>query len=118
MQYYAKTNTAHPLTGFISVGEYLTDKQVEALGADLVADMVARGVLAASGEIPEAAPPSPTDTHGQEEETFPDHDDEEADETDGDEDELPELDMTWDIVTDQPASAAPAPKKGGRRKPE
>lgn len=126
MQYYAKVNTADPRTGFISVGEYLTEKQVDALGTEKIAELVECGVLAASGDIPEAASPALANEQGQEEtppaneqeEAPTDHNADEADESDGDEDELPELDMTEDIVNDRPEEPAPAPKKGGRRKTE
>lgn len=112
MQYFAKTNTADPRIGFISVGEYLTEKQVEALGAEKVAELVARGVLAASGEKPtDAVSPDDAAPAEQEIEAPEARDDEE---TEPDDEELPELAMTEDIVNDQPE--APVAKKGGRRK--
>lgn len=62
MTYFAKTNTADPSTGFISVGAVLTDKQVERLGAERIAAMVARGILGTKDETPkptaEAVPES------------------------------------------------------------
>lgn len=112
MQYFAKTNTADPRTGFISVGEYLTEKQVEALGMEKIAELVSRGVLAATEDAPETVSPTPADVAESEPAITPELS-EVNDEAD-DEETLPELELAEDIVKDQPE--APAPKKGGRRK--
>ena len=49
MQYFAKVNTAGPKTGFISVGEMLTDRQVEALGSVSVQPPVGGFVVGFAG---------------------------------------------------------------------
>lgn len=116
MQYFAKVNTAGPKTGFISVGEILTEEQVEALGEEKLAELVAAQVL---GELPDD--PEPTnataDKQDGDEDVPPvpgDNGDgeDEADDENDDEEELPELEIEDELVEDQPE----APKKGGRRK--
>jgi len=120
MQYYAKVNTAGPKTGFISVGEMLTDKQVEALGEEKLAELVAVGVLEEMADDPKPVSAS-TDTQGGDEDTHPATGDEGDDVDEGDDDNddeaLPELEIEDELVEDQPSeSSANAPRKGGRRK--
>jgi len=117
MQYYAKTNTASPATGFITVGEILTEKQAGALGGEKLAELVKAGVLGVCGgegitpkaheaEPAEATPEEPGTVEAESAETA-------EEEPDGE--ELPELDVADELVKDTPAKAA-APKNGGRRK--
>lgn len=120
MQYYAKVNTAGPKTGFISVGEMLTDRQVEALGEEKLAELVAVGVLEEMADDPKPVSAS-TDTQGDDEDTHPatgdDGDDVDEGDDDNDDEALPELEIEDELVEDQPSeSSANAPKKGGRRK--
>lgn len=121
MQYYALVNTASPATGFITVGEVLTEKQAEALGAEKIAELVRERVLApCDGEKPaeEERPDEKENAETAEAGPAPAPDDEQ-DESGGEDEELPELEITDEIVKDQ-AEEAPAekPKKGGRRKAE
>lgn len=110
MQYYAKTNTAHPDVGFISVGEYLSASQVEALGADLIADMVKRGVLSAEADAGANPPDDVSVSDYRQEEEAPLTPAEEAAN-----EEPPVLDI-GDVVNDQAEQAAEKPEKNGRRK--
>lgn len=99
MKYYALVNTASPQTGFISVGEVLTDKAVRALGEEKLAELVRERVLAAM--------PGEADSEGTPEE---------AAETDAeDADGLPELELAEDVDSDADVPAE-KPKKNGRRK--
>ncbi len=110
MQYYARANTAHPAIGLISIGEVLTKEQAEALGAEKIAELLERGVLAACGGNPQAAP-SPTPA------PEPDGETSAQPEPDDDDEELPELEITDEIVNDQPEEEPSGKgKKGGRRK--
>ena len=108
MQYYAKVNTASPATGFISIGEVLTEKQAAALGEEKLNELVKDNVLGVCADENKPAPASEPDG------TDENADDAGSEETDEDE-ELPELEMTPDMVNDK-AEEAPAPKNGGRRK--
>ena len=111
MQYYAKVNTASPATGFISVGEVLTEKQAAALGEEKLNELVRDNVLGVCADENKPAPASEPDGTDGDQIT-----ESEADSEDTDEDEeLPELEMTPDMVNDK-AEEAPAPKNGGRRK--
>ena len=110
MQYYAKVNTAHPATGFITTGEVLTEKQARALGAEKIAELIERGVLAACGENPQAAPSAAPATPPEAEEETPDQ----PEEDDG---ELDELDVVDEIVTDEaPADKPDGSRENGRKK--
>lgn len=116
MAYYALTNTADPRTGFISIGEVLTDAQAAALGEDKLKELVACRVLAVCGEKPQAAAPSPAPTgsaEGTPEETPEEAPEEMPEEVPEDDDELPELELGDDIVNDQPKEK---PNKGNGRK--
>ena len=120
MQYFAKVNTAGPKMGFISVGEMLTDRQVEALGEEKLAELVAVGVLEEMADDPKPVSAS-TDTQGDDEDAHPatgnDGDDVDEADDDNDDEALPELEIEDELVEDQPSeSSANAPKKGGRRK--
>lgn len=111
MKYYAKTNTADPAIGFITVGEYLTDKQAEALGEDKLRDMVRRGVLKSVDNSPrEAEPPAEPDAPETPEPETEGPDAPEAEPEDA-EDELPTLDA-GDVIDDEPPAK---PKRGGRK---
>lgn len=121
MEYYAKTNTGSPETGFITAGEYLTKKQAEALGEEKLRDMVKRGVLGVTGESPRRPEP-PAEKDAQEPDTEPEAAAEDADEpeeaeepeeTEEAEDDLPALDA-GDVIADEPP-AKPASKRGGRK---
>ena len=119
MQYYAKVNTASPATGFISIGEVLTEKQAAALGEEKLNELVRNNVLGVCADENKPAPASEPDGTDEDQSTESEADSEDADdagseETDEDE-ELPELEMTPDMVNDK-AEEAPAPKNGGRRK--
>ena len=120
MDYYAKTNTGTPETGFISTGEYLTKEQVAALGEEKLRDMVKRGVLGATGESPRRPePPAEKVKDAPEPEAEPEEQIEEeaeaepAEEAEDAEDELPALDA-GDVIEDEPPAAAPK-KRGGRK---
>ena len=121
MKVYARTNTGDPRTGFISVGDVLTRKQMEALGEVKIEELIQRGVLgvlreetapAEEPETPAAAPDAPQGTPEEKPEEEAPEDNEE---------ELPELDITGDMVGDAetpeaaPEPPAEEPKKGGRR---
>ena len=112
MAYYALTNTADPRTGFISIGEVLTDAQAAALGEDKLKELVACRVLAVCGEKPQAAAPSAAPT-GSAEETPDEAPEEMPEEGPENDDELPELELGDDIVNDQPKEK---PNKGNGRK--
>jgi len=119
MKYYAKTNTATPATGFITVGEVLTEKQAEALGEEKLRDMVKRGVLGATGESPRRPEPpaekvkdAPDPESEPEEQIEEEAEAEAAEEAEDAEDELPALDA-GDVIEDEPPAA---PKKRGGRK--
>lgn len=120
MQYYAKVNTAGPATGFIAVSEMLSEKQVEALGEEKVAELVSRGVLGIfGGGNKAAAEPAETPDDFTDEGDRDEHDADTDDSEDVDnEEELPDLDFTEDMVEDEPEEQpAPEPKrKGGKRK--
>lgn len=120
MQYYAKVNTSGPATGFIAVGEMLSEKQLEALGEEKVAELVSRGVLGIfGGGNKAAAEPADTPDTITDESDHDAHDDDIDDNEDVDnEEELPDLDFTEDMVEDEPEEQpAPEPKrKGGKRK--
>lgn len=114
MQYYALVNTASPATGFISIGEVLTDKQAEALGDEKIVELVREKVLAPCGA---EKPAEEEQTEPAAEETQQPEPDDEEEAADGeDEEELPELELTEEIVKDQ-AEETPAeePKICGRR---
>lgn len=133
MQYYARTNTGTPETGLITKGEFLTEKQVAALGEDRLADMVKRGVLGVTGGKPaltgeaatsekpvaEKAEKAEKATEKANAETAADAEAEDAEDgvdmngEDGGE-ELPELDAA-DAIDAEDTPVKPA-KKGGRRK--
>lgn len=112
MTYYTKTNTADPRTGFISVGEILTEAQADALGEDKLNELVERGVLGVSGgtEKPESKQTTPPDNP---EEDDPEDDPEEADEGEDSGDDLPTLDA-GDVIADE-VPAKSAIKRGGRK---
>lgn len=120
MLYYAKVNTAHPATGMITVGEYLTKKQAEALGAEKLEELVRRGVLgkdsgkageapATTEEKPELTPEAMLTPEAEEERIAT-----EAAEADAEED-LPVLDAA-DTVVAEPEAPAPRRKKGAKAK--
>ena len=109
MKYCALVNTASPGTGLITVGEVLTEKQMAALGADKINELVRDGVLDACGEAPAAPRPAPEKAPKPEPKPEPEAEPE-------NDEELPELGMPEDIVKDEAAEAPKAPKKGGRRK--
>lgn len=112
MAYYALTNTADPRTGFISIGEVLTDAQAAALGEDKLKELVACRVLAVCSEKPQAAAPSAAPT-GSAEETPDEAPEEMPEEVPENDDELPELELGDDIVNDRPKEK---PNKGNGRK--
>lgn len=111
MDYYAKTNTGSPETGFVTIGEVLTAEQVTALGEEKIREMVKRGILAECGEATKVK--KPEEPAAAEEAPEPKPEPEAEPEND---EELPELGMPEDIVKDEAAEAPKAPKKGGRRK--
>lgn len=111
MDYYAKINTGSPETGFISVGEVLTEKQIAVLGEEKIKMMVKGGILAEIGKAPDIEKSEEHD--GMEKAPEPKPEPEAEPEND---EELPELGMPEDIVKDEAAEAPKAPKKGGRRK--
>lgn len=124
MDYYAKTNTGSPETGFITAGEYLTEEQKAALGEEKLRDMVKRGVLCAEGQAEKPEPEKPQTPPAVEDAPEPDTEPEDTDEDDADdaddaeeaeeaEDELPALDA-GDVIEDE-APAKPASKRGGRK---
>lgn len=119
MKYVAKVNTAGPRTGFISVGEILTDAQAEALGEDKLRDLVKRGVLGTMADQPSEEKHAPENADmetGEPEPAQPETADEESAEA-ADEEELPELSLTDDLVSDGPEEESDnGAKKGGRRK--
>ena len=133
MQYYAKTYTADPKTGLLTPGEFLTEEQVAILGEDRIANMVERGVLAATGDAPAqteapAKSEKPAEKKGKkpepvaEEADAEDEDDtesEDADEDDSeaeeDEDELPELDAADAIDEEEKPAEKPAKTGKGRK---
>ena len=109
MKYYAKTNTADPRVGFISVGYVLTEEEAGKLGEDKVNELVARGVLAPCGEEkPQGEAPKPAPEPEPEKESEPVKEPESEPETEGEEPR--ELPIGEDIVGDG------TPRKGGRRK--
>lgn len=112
MQYYARANTAHPAIGLISIGEVLTKEQAEALGAEKIAELLERGVLAACGGNPQAAP-SPAATPEPDEQTP-----EQPNEEESDYDSEPEaLDIADEIVNDEaPAEELKGSAKGRKKK--
>lgn len=125
MQYYAKTNTASPAIGFISVGMMLTEKQADALGDDLIAELLERGVLGVFEDHPTRAAASNTDVDSAD--GFNDSSEaslEDAPEVnqdnDGEEDEEPaelEIDSIDEIIEDQkPEDSTEKPKKSGKGK--
>ena len=116
MKYCALVNTGSPGTGLITVGEVLTEKQMAALGADKINELVdfgkvggIDGVLGACGEAPAAPRPAPEKAQKPEPKPEPEAEPE-------NDEELPELGMPEDIVKDEAAEAPKALKKGGRRK--
>ena len=116
-KYCAKTNTADPRTGFISMGEILTDAQAEALGEEKLQELVERGVLGVMGGGTETPAPKQPDPEEPEEEPEDEPEDEadadDEDEEAEDEDDLPTLDAGDVIEDEQPAK--PAAKRGGRK---
>lgn len=111
MKYYAKTNTADPRVGFLSVGCVLTEEEAGKLGEEKIRELVARGVLAACGEEePQEEAPKPEPAKAPEPEPEPEMEPETEPETESESDEPMELPMGDDIVGDG------TPKKGGRRK--
>jgi len=106
MKYYAKTNTADPRVGFISVGYVLTEEEAGKLGEEKIRELAARGVLAACGEEKKPQAEAPKQEPAKEPEPEPTPEPEAETESD----EPMELPMGDDIVGDG------TPKKGGRRK--
>lgn len=122
MTYYAKTNTADPRTGFISVGEVLTDAQTDALGKDKLNELVERGVLGVSGgaeysKPEQTIPPSSTESNISEDDksdgVSEESDEDEESENAESEDDLPTLDVEA-VITDK-APTKPVTKRGGRK---
>ncbi len=121
MTYFAKTNTADPRTGFISVGEILTDAQADALGEDKLNELVKRGVLGVSGgaEKPKSEQATPPEGSNQitpsekSEDNEPEDEPEEAAEDEEAEGDLPTLDAE-DVILDE-APVKSATKRGGRK---
>lgn len=112
MKYYAKTNTATPATGFITVGEVLTEKQAETLGEEKLRELVERGVLGATGESPRRPEPPAVENAEPAEDAEAEPEAEIAEMAEDAEDELPALDA-GDVIEDEPPAA---PKKRGGRK--
>lgn len=111
MLYYAKTNTADPRTGFIGLGEFLTEKQTAALGEEKIAELVMAGVLGVSREETTHA----KDYAKPEIDTDPDdHAEEEDTPEDAREEDAPELDVS-DVIVKDAASADRAETKGRRK---
>ena len=118
MKYYALVNTAGPKTGFISVGEMLSDEQVQALGREKIEELVQERVIGClledeedeAEERPEDGAEDAQLSEGTEDAPMTDGAAEEGDEAE--DDELPELDCADDVVSD----AAQAETRNGRRK--
>ena len=113
MDYYAKTNTGTPETGFISTGEYLTKEQVAALGEEKLRELVERGVLGATGESQRRPEPPAVENAEPAEDAEAEPEAEIAEMAEDAEDELPALDA-GDVIEDEPPAAAPK-KRGGRK---
>lgn len=124
--YCAKVNTGSPETGFISVGEVLSEKQVAALGEQKLSELVRAGVLAECGE--EKTPVSPrgaAESGGADPKVKtvePIRPDPESDDGDGEEpesEELPTLELADELVNDSASEQTPPPKpakrKGGKK---
>lgn len=117
--YYAKTNTADPRVGLITVGEYLTDAQEKALGEDLLNALVQRGVL---GVERDGAQPVPAETgndgaDGENNSADGENNSENNGENNGadgeDAEDAPELDIADVAVVE--AAEAPAANRGRRK---
>ena len=102
--------------GLITVGEYLTDAQVKALGKEMLDALVQRGVL---GIERDGAQPVPVETEnngadGENNSADGENNGAELAEDDGEEDGAPELSVSDVIVNDAEDAAKPAPRKTRR----
>lgn len=102
--YAALVNTADPRIGLITVGEVLTKEQADALGAEKLQELVARGVLSALGESKPAA--KTTEKPAAVQHAAQDEEDEEDDYADDEEEELDALDVIVDEEPKKPARKA------------
>ena len=120
MMYYARTNTADPRVGLITVGEYLTDAQVKALGKEMLDALVERGVLGIERDGAQPVPVETENNGADGENNSADGENngaelaEDAPEDDGEEDGVPELSVSDVIVNDAEDAAKPAPRKTRR----
>lgn len=112
MLYCAKTNTADPRTGFISVGEILSDEQTAALGEEKLRELVERGVLEALGGGKAIPKPVPIRVETQIAEPEEEPEDMGQDDADDADDTLPTLDA--EEVLSAPTTEKPK-KRGGRK---
>ena len=120
MMYYARTNTADPRVGLITVGEYLTDAQAKALGKEMLDALVERGVLGIERDGAQPVPVETENNGADGENNSADGENngaelaEDAPEDDGEEDGVPELSVSDVIVNDAEDAAKPAPRKTRR----
>lgn len=120
MMYYARTNTADPRVGLITVGEYLTDAQAKALGKEMLDALVERGVLGIERDGAQPVPVETENNGADGENNSADGENngaelaEDAPEDDGEEDGAPELSVSDVIVNDAEDAAKPAPRKTRR----